>query len=254
MPLRTRAPRPTRRRLLGAALASGALLAAAYVLLSNGFVRFVYPSWERYPVRGVDVSHHNGRVDWPRVRAAGYTFAYLKASEGATWRDSTFVRNRAEAGRAGLVTGAYHFFTLCRPGRDQARNFVEAIGPRGAVSLPPTVDLEFGGNCGERPSRDAVLAEVAAFLAVLDSAGHPPAVLYVTKEFHEAYLAGRNPSNPLWVRSVFGRPKFGGAWTFWQYAATGRVAGAQERIDLNAFNGSPGAFKALAGAGPAPAR
>lgn len=254
MPLRTRTPRLTRRRLLGAALASGALLAAAYLLLSYGFVRFVYPSWERYPVRGVDVSHHNGRVDWPRIRASGYAFAYLKASEGATWRDSTFVRNRAEAGRAGLVTGAYHFFTLCRPGRDQARSFVEAIGPPGAVSLPPAVDLEFGGNCGERPPREAVLGELTSFLSVLDSAGHPPAVLYVTREFYEAYLAGQRPSNPLWVRSVFGRPRFAGAWTFWQYAATGRVAGAKGRIDLNAFNGSEADFQALVGPGVAPAR
>jgi len=223
---------------------AGALLAAAYALLSHGFVRFVYPSWKTYPVRGVDVSHHNGRVDWPRIRAAGYVFAYLKASEGATWRDSTFLRNRAEAERAGLVTGAYHFFTLCRPGRDQARNFVEAIGPSATVSLPPAVDLEFGGNCGERPSREAVLAELAGFLAVLDSAGHPPAVLYVTKEFHQAYVQGRD-GNPLWVRSVFGRPKFAEAWTFWQYAATGRVAGAKGRIDLNVFNGSPAEFRAL---------
>jgi lysozyme len=238
-----RSPSRTQRRLLGVAIVAGGLLAAAYLLLSHGFVRFVYPSWERYPVRGVDVSHHNGRVDWPRIRAAGYTFAYLKASEGATWRDSTFVRNRAEAARAGLATGAYHFFTLCRPGREQAHNFVGAIGPAGGVSLPPAVDLEFGGNCGERPSREAVLAEVAGFLAVLDSAGHPPAVLYVTKEFHEAYLAGQKPGNPLWVRSVFGRPRYGGAWTFWQYAATGRVAGAKGRIDLNAFNGSPAEFR-----------
>ena len=142
--------RPVRRLVL-AAIAAGTLLAGAYGLLSRGFVRFVYPSWATYPVRGVDVSHHNGGVDWPRIRAAGYAFAYLKASEGATWRDSTFRRNRAEAERAGLVTGAYHFFTLCRPGLDQARNFADAIGPPAAVSLPPAVDLELGGNCGERP-------------------------------------------------------------------------------------------------------
>jgi len=233
------------RRLLLAAVAAGALLAAAYVLLDRGFVRFVYPSWSTYPVRGVDVSHHNGRVDWPRITTAGYAFAYLKASEGATWRDSTFVRNRAEAERAGLVTGAYHFFTLCRPGVDQARNFVEAIGPPAAVSLPPAVDLEFGGNCGERPSYVAMRAELASFLAVLDSAGHRPAVLYVTKEFYGEYLEGDEPQNRLWVRSVFGPPRYGSAVLFWQYAATGRVAGAKGRIDLNAFLGSPAEFQAL---------
>jgi lysozyme len=224
---------------------AAALLGSAYALLDHGYVRFVYPGWKRYPVRGVDVSHHNGRVDWPRIRSAGYQFAYLNATEGATWRDTTFVRNRAEAERAGLVTGAYHFFTLCRPGREQAANFAAVIGRPGGASLPPAVDLEFGGNCGQRPSREAVLAELAAFLAVVDSAGHRPVVLYVTEEFHQAYLQGREVDSPLWVRSVFGRPKFAATWTFWQYAATGRVAGAKGRIDLNAFHGSPAEFRAL---------
>jgi len=95
-------------------------------------VRFVYPSWKQYPVRGVDVSHHNGRVDWPRIRAAGYVFAYLKATEGATFRDRTFLRNRTEATRAGLVTGAYHFFTLCRAGPGAGAQLPRRGAPAGA--------------------------------------------------------------------------------------------------------------------------
>jgi lysozyme len=231
------------RRLLAAAIATGVLLTLAWVLLSRGFVRFVYPSWAEYPVRGVDVSHHNGRVDWPRIRAAGYTFAYLKASEGIAYRDSTFARNRDGARAAGLVTGGYHYFSLCSPGREQARNFAAAMGLPRAGSLPAAVDLEFGGNCGQRPSRGALWAELNAFLAVLDSAGYQPTVLYATKEFHHAYLDGQPVTNPLWVRSVFGRPRFGGAWVFWQYAATGRVDGAEGRIDLNFFRGSPADFR-----------
>jgi lysozyme len=238
------------RSLLAFAVLAGASVGVAYQLFSHGIVRFVYPSRETYPVRGVDVSHHNGRVDWPQIRASGYAFAYLKASEGATWRDSTFVRNRAEAERTGLVTGAYHFFTLCRGGRDQALNFVAAMGPARAVSLPPAVDLEFGGNCSERPSRDTVLAQLAAFTSVLDSAGQRPAIFYVTEEFHEAYLRGGKVENALWVRSVFGRPRFAADWTFWQYAATGRVAGARGRIDLDAFRGSPTEFRAVVGLAP----
>jgi len=229
--------------VLAAALSAAVLLGAAYLLLSRGYLRFVYPSRKTYPVRGVDVSHHNGRVDWRRIRAAGYTFAYLKASEGVTLRDSTFARNRDAARAAGLVTGAYHYLSLCNPAADQARNFAAAMGPPAPGSLPPAVDLEFGGNCATRPSRDAVRAEVSVFLAALDSAGYPPAVLYVTKEFHAAYLDGHPVINPLWVRSVFGAPRFGGAWIFWQYAATGRVDGAEGRIDLDLFRGSPEAFR-----------
>ena len=213
------------------------------MLLTHGYLRFVYPSWKTYSVRGVDVSHHNGRVDWRRIRAAGYTFAYLKASEGVTFRDSTFARNRAGARAAGMVTGAYHYFSLCSPAADQARNFAAAMGPPSPGWLPPAVDLEFGGNCARRPSREAVRAELNLFLSALDSAGYQPTVLYVTQEFHDAYLDGWPVISPLWVRSVFGPPRFGGAWIFWQYAATGRVAGARGRIDLNLFRGSPATFR-----------
>jgi lysozyme len=247
-------PRSTssRRRRAATVLAAAAItLLLAYAALTRGFVRFVYPGAGEYPVRGIDVSHHNGRVDWPRVRAAGYIFAYLKATEGVTFRDSTFARNRAEAQAAGMVTGAYHYFTLCRPGDAQARGFVAATGPREAVSLPPAVDLEFGGNCDARPPRDSVLAELGRFLAIVDSAQGRPTVLYVTAEFHDAYLAGA-VDHPLWVRSVFHAPRFAEPWLFWQYAATGRIDGVRGRVDLDAFNGSPEAFRRLTGESPSP--
>lgn len=226
-----------------AALAAAALV-AAYALLSHGYIRFVYPSRAEFPVRGVDISHHNGRVDWARVRAAGYHFAYLKASEGATFRDSTYLRNRDAARRAGFVTGPYHFFTLCTPGRAQAQNLLTVQPGDAGPSLPPALDLEFGGNCSARPPRDSVLAEVGRFLAVIDSAYGRQTVLYVTREFHEAYLQG-GTDHPLWVRSVFTRPRFAREWMFWQYAATGRVSGARGRTDLNAFRGTPAEFQAL---------
>ena len=63
-----------------------ALLVAAYAVW-HGWLRFNYPSRARYPVRGVDVSHHQGAIDWARLRADGAELAYLKASEGAAWRD-----------------------------------------------------------------------------------------------------------------------------------------------------------------------
>jgi len=235
-----------RLRWLGLLAAAAAVAAPiAYALLSHGYVRLVYPSRAEFPVRGVDASHHQGRMDWGRIRASGYEFAYIKAAEGATFRDSAYVRNREQARRAGLVTGPYHFFTLCTPGRAQALNLLAVEPGDAGPSLPPAVDLEFGGNCGQRPPRDSVLAEVRRFLAVTDSAFGRPTVLYVTEEFHEAYMRDAPVDHPYWVRSVFHRPRYGGRWTFWQYAATGRVAGVRGRIDLNAFHGTRAEFAAF---------
>jgi glycosyl hydrolase family 25 len=59
-------------------------------------------------------------VDWGKVAKSDVAFAILKATEGGDYVDETFARNLAGAEAAGLVVGAYHFFTFCRPGEEQA--------------------------------------------------------------------------------------------------------------------------------------
>jgi|CXWL01.1.fsa_nt_gi lysozyme len=235
-------------KLALAAVASGAGAALAYVLVDRGFVYLNHPDRARYPVRGVDVSHHQGTIDWPRLAGAGVRFAYIKASEGASFRDVAFDENWAGAQRAGLAVGAYHYFTFCAPGVAQAANFAGALstasGPR---RLPPAVDLEYGGNCGARPSVAAFAAELAAFLADVESAAGGPLVLYVTEDLYRDYLEGRFVDHPLWVRSVFTRPRFlgGRAWSFWQYGNRGRLPGVRPFVDLDAYNGTERGFEDL---------
>ncbi|MDO8352169.1 MAG: GH25 family lysozyme [Aestuariivirga sp.] len=122
------------------------------------------PPLTRYPVHGIDVSHHQGVNDWakvvhePRVR-----FAFIKATEGGDFRDGDFVRNWQGAQAVGLVRGAYHFFTFCRPGIDQAQNYLATV-PAASDILPVTIDLEFGGNCSNVPTQQEIEAEVTAFV------------------------------------------------------------------------------------------
>ncbi len=92
------------------------VLASAVVILAGlgaagvwaGRLHRPYPSRQDFPVRGVDVSNHQGAVDWQRVRAAGFVFTYIKASEGRTFSDPDFVTLSIGARRAGLRVGAYH--------------------------------------------------------------------------------------------------------------------------------------------------
>ncbi|TGU69877.1 lysozyme, partial [Mesorhizobium sp. M1C.F.Ca.ET.144.01.1.1] len=119
------------------------------------------PDRAEFPIRGIDVSHHQGQIDWQRVAADDVAFAIIKATEGGTHVDTEFATNLREARAAGLAVGAYHFFTFCRPGADQAKNFIAAV-PRGEALLPPVVDIEFGGNCPQRPSPQQLNAELAA--------------------------------------------------------------------------------------------
>ena len=100
-----------------------------------------YVDPDRYPVRGIDVSSHNGDIDFCKVRTDGYEFAFIKASEGSDFKDKNFKTNYAKAKKAGIKTGAYHFFRFDKDGVDQAINFLKAVGNR-RLDLGLAVDVE----------------------------------------------------------------------------------------------------------------
>src|SRR5690349_93936 len=98
---------------------------------------------------GIDVSNHQGTVDWEDVASDGVSSAYLKATEGDDFVDKRFAENWSGAASAGIARGAYHFFTLCSSGAAQAANFLRVL-PTDGQALPPAVDLEYSG-CAQRP-------------------------------------------------------------------------------------------------------
>ncbi|HMO23601.1 MAG TPA: GH25 family lysozyme, partial [Candidatus Melainabacteria bacterium] len=59
---------------------------------------------------GIDVSRHQGTIDWGRVKAAGVNYCFIKSTEGSSWKDNKFDFNWAEAKKHGIIRGAYHFF------------------------------------------------------------------------------------------------------------------------------------------------
>ena len=206
-------------------------LAGAMALAGWLYARGWRPDPARFPLQGIDVSHHNGAIDWAVVHAEGADFAYIKATEGATLRDPRFAENWRAARAAGIRRGAYHFFTLCRGGAEQAHNFIATV-PRDAAALPPAIDLEFGGNCAARPGRDALIAELRAFLTRIETHSGKPALLYVTGEFEDAYGITRAVERPLWARRLFAEPAYGARpWVMWQASNMRRVAGIAGPVD-----------------------
>ncbi len=232
------------RALAAVAVGLTLLVAAAFLLYSRGFLRFNYPSLAQYPIRGIDVSHHQGVIDWSAVRAEGFEFAFIKASEGTDHVDRAFARNWDGARVAGIARGAYHFFTFCSPGRAQAQHFVSVVGaPFG--ELAPVADVEFAGNCTSWQSLEQIRTELRAFLTALeDASGRRPAV-YFTRESHARLLAGALEDYATWPRSVFVAPT-GERWSFWQFADNGRVAGIATLVDLDVFRGGRRELESLA--------
>ncbi|MCH8331531.1 MAG: lysozyme, partial [Bacteroidetes bacterium] len=88
-------------------------------LLMNGYISFVNPGREIFPVRGIDISHHQGEIDWGQITEP-LDFVFIKATEGQNFNDTRFKDNWGNARKHGYKVGAYHFYRFCKTGIEQA--------------------------------------------------------------------------------------------------------------------------------------
>lgn len=93
----------------------------------------------------IDVSDYQVGVDYAKVKKAGISGVWIKATEGLTWNAKLYDEHRANALKAGLRVGAYHF---ARPdlhpydAEGEARHFAAIIGKPGRRDLKPVLDFE----------------------------------------------------------------------------------------------------------------
>lgn len=192
-------------------------------------------------IKGVDVSHFDGAINWKAARQDGITFAIIKATEGTTFVDDHFTTNWTSTASNGIVHGAYHFF---RPKSDpvaQADFFVRIAGSPKPGDLPPVIDLEVTDGL----TAAQVAAGARAFLQrVQQKTGRVP-MIYTSVRVFDSLLGGPSGFDPyfLWVANWNVRcPNIPNPpwkrWTFWQSSATGTVAGFSDPVDLDSFNGT----------------
>ena len=222
--------------LLGFGL-GGAFLLISFIAVAAGWWT---PLADRY-TQGVDVSAHQGRIDWDALARADVRFAYIKATEGGTFVDPRFAANWRDAGRAGVRRGAYHRFTLCRSAAAQAANFIHTV-PRAGDALPPAVDVENFQDCASR----AAVAQIEEFLNALEAHYGARPILYVTRQFHDAHERDF-PGERFWIRSLYAPPEFRrGNWVIWQHHNYAQRPGINAPVDLDAFRGDEAALARFA--------
>jgi lysozyme len=197
-------------------------------------------------LRGVDVSHYDGSINWTQVKAAGITFAFAKATESDNDIDSTFATNWAGMKAAGVVRGAYHFFDPAVSATAQAAYVLKTVGTLEAGDLPIVLDFEQLDGVSEA----SAVADAVTFLASVTQSTGKKAILYMSSDF----LAGSYPaldSYTLWVAnygvSCPGMPSGWSTWSFWQSSDSGSVSGISDAVDLDSFNGTLSALTALTG-------
>lgn len=187
-------------------------------------------SGERY---GIDVSNHQGTIDWDDVASDDVSYVYMKATEGKDFVDKRFAENWSGAASAGIARGAYHFFTLCSPGAAQAANFLRVV-PTDPQALAPAVDLEYSGGCSERPDNATFQRELRTFIETVESAVGKEVVVYAMPSFTKRYPIAGTWVRDRWVRRLFRRPTDNG-WAIWQVSDRGLVKGIDEPVDIDVW-------------------
>lgn len=214
-------------------------------LFLKGVIKINTPSEEKYPVRGVDVSHYQGEIDFNALAGQGMRFAFIKATEGSTYVDDHLDENLPAVQESSLRPGFYHFFSYDSPGSSQAAHFIENV-PALEGMLPPVIDVEFYGSYFSSPaSAEAVLPELRAMADALREHYGVPPIIYCTQKAWRLYVRDNFDDCDLWIRDVYLWPRADQDWTFWQFTDSARLggySGDEPCIDVNVFAGTAEEF------------
>ncbi|GGU93299.1 hydrolase [Streptomyces albospinus] len=210
-------------------------------------------AWSKKAVAGVDVSSHNGRVNWRRLRRHGVRFAYVKATEGTSYTNPYFSQQYHGSYHADMIHGAYHFALPDHSGgATQARFFAHHGGgwSRDGRTLPGALDMEYnpyGATCYGK-SHAGMVNWIGDFVRAYRAETGRDAVIYTSNNWWKRCTGNSarfGRTNPLWI------PHYGGgvgtlpgSWRFhsiWQHTSSGHTVG-----DHNRFNGTYGRLKVLA--------
>ncbi|MCM1111660.1 MAG: Ig-like domain-containing protein [Muribaculum sp.] len=195
-------------------------------------------------VMGIDVSRHNGAIDWKAVKNSGVTYVIIRCgyrgyTQGSLIIDSTFEQNIKGATAAGLNVGVYFF--------SQAVDEVEAVQEASFVldavkgyrlSYPVFLDVEYSGAAGNKGRADGLgraerTAVCRAFCETIRSGGYTAGV-YANKTWLETMIdPGQLGAYKIWLAQYAAAPTYQGRYDMWQYKSTGKVSGISGNVDMN---------------------
>ncbi len=196
---------------------------------------------EEYHVRGIDVSGHQGDIDWQQVANEDIHFAYIKATEGTTFVDKKFADNWAQASETDLKIGAYHFLSYESPGTTQADNFIKTV-PRTEGMMPPMIDIEFE-ILTVLPDTEVVVEHIRDLITKIEEHYDQVPILYVNIDSYKRFIIDNFEDYPIWFCDINRPPNIpdGREWTIWQHSHTGQIRGIKDgaaNVDLNVYKGS----------------
>lgn len=199
-----------------------------------------YP--DGYEIHGIDISHHQGTIDWEKLRNNGMIekwpvrFVMIKATEGASNLDENFNDNFYQAREYGFIRGAYHFWSIHSSGKAQAEYFLKQVKLEDG-DLPPVLDVEHKAQ--DQSAQDFKLS-VLTWLRIVEKKYGVKPIIYTYYKFKMTYLS--DPvfdQYPYWIAHYYvDKVEYKGKWKFWQHTDCGRLPGIKGYVDFNIYNGS----------------
>lgn len=203
-------------------------------------------------VEGIDVAsfqHSGGPINWPQVLSAGFSFVYIKATEGTYYHNPYYAGDFAGSTAAGLLAGAYAFATPdTASGAQEADYLLNAIDySNNGRTLPPMVDLEWDPYNSSEPcyglSVGAMVSWIQSFVSEVQSRTSRYTLIYTAASWWQQCTGGTSQfsADPLSVASYGSpTPTLPSGWStyvIWQFTSTGSVAGISGQTDEDQFNG-----------------
>lgn len=195
---------------------------------------------EGYSIRGIDISHHQGKIDWAKLSKATVgdetiDFVFIKATEGTSILDENFNDNFYQAREYGFLRGAYHFFSPSVSAKKQAEYFLKQVHLEEG-DLPPVLDIESIGTLNTEEIRNAA----KTWLETVEKVYKIKPIIYTNHKFKQDYLNTPTFNKyPYWIAHYYvDRLAYKGEWKFWQYTDVGQLEGVREKVDFNIYNGS----------------
>lgn len=219
---------------------------------SSNFMDKTYTHQDRFVSsgiqQGIDVSYHNGTLDWSTIKAAGVDFAILRAAyrgygtEGTLVRDAKFAEYMQGAMSQGIPVGAYIYSQAITTAEAvQEANYILNIVRGYSLDLPIVFDYEFAGvKTGRLDSawssgklNKSKMTDIAlAFCDTIKNAGYD-AMVYANKTFLSKNLDHEvieNAGYKIWLAHYTTNTNYTGDYKIWQYTSSGKIPGIANKV------------------------
>ncbi len=199
-----------------------------------------------YAVQGIDISHHQQIIDWNKVADQDIDFVFVKATEGSEHQDTLFPKFWNDIKKAGLVRGAYHYFSPYSSAEEQAKHFIQTVQLEKG-DLPPVLDVEIMDKDQNASPRQSALR----WLQLIEKHYNVKPIIYTYQKFYLAHFTGEEFKDyPIWI-ARYNSPNnppfipFGRHWSFWQYGNCGHLTGIKGCVDFDVFHSDRESFEKL---------